>query len=282
MAISYWPKSWIQRPTIWETVNVYVLVRSKSPRIQLPCRLAPECQYLFQSWFTKFKGMHIHISLETIVCGYYGMWFEYSFFFETSRTDLAATIEAGILLDLKKIWIGTRLTPAFTGTPLLDMEFDHHYVSTLQTFMNPWTKKFRSFMKKNSDTICVFFCERFLIKVIHCSSPPNPPTSATPQSLPTSSICRAASRSDHVAKMPSWGSKMSSCKAWLKLSSVCGLQTQQRDLWNLGFIWCIYGPLALEKGNTWQRWNLKNLYFCPNWLRKDLKSNVSSYKWLKC
>lgn len=25
-----------------------LLVRSKSPRIQLPCRLAPECQYLFQ------------------------------------------------------------------------------------------------------------------------------------------------------------------------------------------------------------------------------------------
>lgn len=163
MAISYWPKSWIQRPTIWETVNVYVLVRSKSPRIQLPCRLAPECQYLFQSWFTKFKGMHIHISLETIVCGYYGMWFEYSFFFETSRTDLAATIEAGILLDLKKIWIGTRLTPAFTGTPLLDMEFDHHYVSTLQTFMNPWTKKFRSFMKKKQWHYLCFF----LWKVSH-------------------------------------------------------------------------------------------------------------------
>lgn len=28
VAISYWPKSWIQRPTIWETVNVYWSVQS--------------------------------------------------------------------------------------------------------------------------------------------------------------------------------------------------------------------------------------------------------------
>ena len=144
----------------------------------------------------------------------------------------------------KKIWIGTRLTPAFTGTPLLDMEFDHHYVSTLQTFMNQKVQVI--YEKKNSDTIWVSHKGHSLF-ILHQTRQP----SATPQSLPTSSICRAASRSDHVAKMPSWGSKMSSCKAWLKLSSVCGLQTQQRDLWNLGFIWCFDGPLALEKGNTW-------------------------------
>lgn len=40
------------------------------------------------------------------------------------------------------------------------MEFDHHYVSTLQTFMN---QKVQVIYEKNIDTICVFF----LWKVSH-------------------------------------------------------------------------------------------------------------------
>ena len=56
VAISYWPKSWIQRPTIWETVKL--IGPFKVPRIQFPYRLAPEWQYLFQRWFAKLKQIH--------------------------------------------------------------------------------------------------------------------------------------------------------------------------------------------------------------------------------
>lgn len=159
------------------------------------------------------------------------------------------------------------------------MEFDHHYVSTLQTFMN---QKVQVIYEKKSDTICVFFCERFLIKVIHSSSPPNPPTSDTPQSLPTSSICRAASRSDHVAKMPSWGSKMSSCKAWLKLSSVCGLRfanstTRPLEPWfYMMYLWatCLGKREHMEP-------NKIRIFVETDFQRMRKVISVSSYKWLE-
>ncbi len=115
-----WHKSWIFTDircgwSIWRAYhlgNWEVYLSVWGPKIQLTYRLAPECQYLVQTWF--IKGMQILIQTIYIdVCGYYGMWFEYCFFFETFRTAVAATIEAGILLE-ENIWIGTQLTPAFT------------------------------------------------------------------------------------------------------------------------------------------------------------------------
>ena len=149
------------------------------------------------------------------------------------------------------------------------MEFDHHYVATLQTFMN---QKVQVIYEKTIS--CMFFLRKVSHKGHSLSNQTRQPL-PPPKFTPTSSICRAASRSDHVAKMPSWGSKMSSCKAWLKLSSVCWvckLNGWPLEPW---FYMMFYGPLALGKRNTWQRWNLKTLYFRPNWLRKDSKSNIS-------
>ena len=148
--------------------------------------------------------------------------------------------------------IGMELSPAFT---------EHHcwiWNLTTTTWLHckhSWTKKFRSFMKKNN--ILCFFLRKvshkghslfISTKPAKLLPPPKPPYFFH---LP----CRIEIW-PCGQKCPVEDQRWVHVRAWLKLSSVCGLQTQRWPLepW---FYMMFYGPLALEKGNTWQRWNLK-------------------------